>query len=97
MTSRMVRPARVALASAFTALAFAVLAGCSFGGTDMTPAGIARVRACFENMEDINLVGDPQNKETANPTTPPRSLPQLPQLPQHEHHPLQNHGLSFLR
>ena len=30
MTSRMVRPARVALASAFTALVFAVLAGCSF-------------------------------------------------------------------
>ena len=30
MTFSMVRPARVALASAFTALAFAVLAGCSF-------------------------------------------------------------------
>ncbi|WP_296935606.1 FAD:protein FMN transferase [uncultured Marinobacter sp.] len=30
MTSRMVRPARVALASAFTALVFAALAGCSF-------------------------------------------------------------------
>ncbi|PPI86160.1 FAD:protein FMN transferase ApbE [Marinobacter maroccanus] len=30
MTFRMVRPARVALASAFIALAFAVLAGCSF-------------------------------------------------------------------
>lgn len=50
----------------------------------MTSAGIARVRACFENMETVYPFGDPRNRVERNPTTPPGSLPQMPQLPQQQ-------------
>jgi hypothetical protein len=50
----------------------------------MTPAGIARVRACFENAEELFPAGDPRNKEKESPAAQTRYLPQLPQLPQQQ-------------
>lgn len=50
----------------------------------MTPAGIARVRACFENVEDIYPVGDPRNREVDAPAAQSAYLSQLPQLPQQQ-------------
>jgi len=50
----------------------------------MTPAGIARVRACFDNMETVYPFGDPRNREDPNSTAPPGSLPQMSQLPQQQ-------------
>jgi hypothetical protein len=47
----------------------------------MTAAGIARVRACFENAEDIFPASDPRNKERTDPT---EFLPQMPHLPQQQ-------------
>lgn len=48
----------------------------------MTPAGIARVRACFENAEEIFPAGDPRCEERDRPIAQTRHLPQMPQLPQ---------------
>lgn len=50
----------------------------------MTPAGLARVRACFENMEEIFPVGDPRNREQDSQVSQSRYLPQMPQLPQQQ-------------
>jgi hypothetical protein len=50
----------------------------------MTPEGIARVRACFDNMIDVYPFGDPRNREEEGPDTQPRHLPQMPQLPQQQ-------------
>ena len=63
MTSRMVRPARVALASAFTALVFAVLAGCSFQPEEKTWEISGPV---FGTSYHINVVltEDPEKLET---------------------------------
>jgi hypothetical protein len=50
----------------------------------MTPAGKARVRACFENMIEIDAAGDRRSKEEDIPAAQSRVLPQLPQLPQQQ-------------
>lgn len=50
----------------------------------MTAAGIARVRACFDNMIDVYPAGDPRNREEDSPAAQSEYLPQLPQLPQQQ-------------
>ncbi|TMV07774.1 hypothetical protein FGK63_09930 [Ruegeria sediminis] len=50
----------------------------------MNPAGIACIRACFENAEEIFPVGDPRTREGDGRSTPWRRLPQMPQLPQQQ-------------
>jgi len=50
----------------------------------MTAAGIARVRACFENMTEIFPVEDPREKEKNSPTAQTGCLPQMPHLPQQQ-------------
>lgn len=48
----------------------------------MTSAGIARVRACFEAMEEIFPAGDDLTVENGGQSTRVRNLPHMPQLPQ---------------
>ena len=50
----------------------------------MTPAGIARVRACFEKAEEIFPGRDPRTKEEGDLSNQSRPLPQMPQLPQQQ-------------
>lgn len=50
----------------------------------MTPAGIARVRACFANAEEVFPAGDPLAWEEGSKSTQPGYLPQMPQLPQQQ-------------
>jgi hypothetical protein len=50
----------------------------------MIPEGIARVRACFEDMIEVFPIGDPRNKEEDSPTAQSISLPQMPQMPLHQ-------------
>lgn len=48
----------------------------------MTPVGIARVRACFENAEEIFPARGPHSEERNRPTAQAICLPQMPQMPQ---------------
>jgi len=48
----------------------------------MTSAGFARVRACFENAEDIFPIVYPENRSGVALRSPQGSLPQMPLLPQ---------------
>lgn len=48
----------------------------------MTSAGIARVRACFEAMEEIFPAGVDRTAEDSGQSARARNLPQMPQLPQ---------------
>jgi hypothetical protein len=50
----------------------------------MNQAGIARVKACFENAEEIFPIGDARNREAGHRVIPSKNLPQLPQLPQQQ-------------
>ncbi len=44
----------------------------------MNAAGIARVRACFENAETIYPIGYPENRNVSSLGYSPVSLPQMP-------------------
>jgi hypothetical protein len=50
----------------------------------MTPAGIARVRACFANAEEIFPAGDPFTSKEGGQSSQSRHVPQMPQLPQQQ-------------
>ncbi len=50
----------------------------------MNIAGFARVKAYFENMEEIFPAGDPRNRERGNSAEQSEYLPQMPQLPQQQ-------------
>jgi hypothetical protein len=48
----------------------------------MTAAGIARVRASFEKLEEVFPIGCPESSRRDPQRTLRGSLPQMPQLPQ---------------
>ena len=48
----------------------------------MTSAGIASIRACFENAEEIFLDADFGHRGGGLQRSSPASLPQMSQLPQ---------------
>lgn len=50
----------------------------------MTPAGIARIRACFENLIEVYPVEEPRKEGKSAPSAQQRNLPQMPQLPQQQ-------------
>ena len=50
----------------------------------MIPAGVARVRACFENMIEVYPAGDLRNREKGSSSTHTRFLPQMSQMPQQQ-------------
>jgi hypothetical protein len=50
----------------------------------MTPAGIARVWACFETMVEILPFDDPRDREEGKAIVQSQYLPQMPQLPQQQ-------------
>ena len=59
-----------------------LLADCPSGIAGMTPAGRARVLACFANPIEISLTGDSLNADGPSYSARSRNLPQMPQLPQ---------------